>query len=173
MGTGRLNGERVGLFLRTLIQPGMLDQVFVCGPHALNEEAETALLAAGVPQDRIHVERFGLPPGQTSGAASAHAARPGDAFLAQVSVVRDGLTRAFSFHKGDPSILDAAAREGLVLPYSCKSGVCATCRAKVLEGQVRMDRNYALEKADIEAGFILTCQAHPLTDRVVVSFDER
>jgi ring-1,2-phenylacetyl-CoA epoxidase subunit PaaE len=87
--------------------------------------------------------------------------------------VRDGLTREVAFTAADESILAAAGRAGLDVPYSCKSGVCATCRAKVLEGRVRMDRNFALEKADLEAGFVLTCQAHPLTERVVVSFDER
>jgi ring-1,2-phenylacetyl-CoA epoxidase subunit PaaE len=77
------------------------------------------------------------------------------------------------FSADDESILAAAARSGLDVPYSCKSGVCATCRAKLLEGRVRMDRNFALEKADLDAGFVLTCQSHPLTDRVVVTFDER
>ena len=90
-----------------------------------------------------------------------------------MSVVRDGLTREVAFTAQDESILAAASRAGLDVPFSCKSGVCATCRAKLVEGRVRMDRNFALEKADLEAGFILTCQSHPLTDRVVVSFDER
>jgi ring-1,2-phenylacetyl-CoA epoxidase subunit PaaE len=70
-------------------------------------------------------------------------------------------------------VLDAAAAAGLEVPYSCKSGVCCTCRAKLIEGKVRMDRNFALEKHEVEAGFVLTCQAHPLTERVVISFDER
>ena len=70
-------------------------------------------------------------------------------------------------------MLDAAAAAGLEVPYSCKSGVCCTCRAKLIEGKVRMDRNFALEKHEVEAGFVLTCQAHPLTARVVISFDER
>jgi ring-1,2-phenylacetyl-CoA epoxidase subunit PaaE len=99
--------------------------------------------------------------------------RVGDAEGARVTVVRDGLSRELVFGERDLSILDAAARAGMDVPYSCKSGVCATCRAKVMEGKVRMDRNFALEPADVEAGFVLTCQAHPLTERVVVSFDER
>ncbi len=172
LASGRLDGERIGLFLRTLIDPQGIDQAFICGPHAMNDEAEAALLAAGVPAERIHVERFGLPPEQVQGKVQ-HAAQPGDADLSRISVVRDGLTRDFFFRKGDPSILDAAAREGLDVPYSCKSGVCATCRAKLLDGQVRMDRNFALDKADLDAGFILTCQAHPLSETVVVSFDQR
>ena len=70
-------------------------------------------------------------------------------------------------------MLEAAAAAGLEVPYSCKSGVCCTCRAKLIEGKVRMDRNFALEPHEVEAGFILTCQSHPLTDRVVISFDQR
>jgi ring-1,2-phenylacetyl-CoA epoxidase subunit PaaE len=77
------------------------------------------------------------------------------------------------FASSDGSILAAAARAGLDVPYSCRSGVCATCRARVLEGQVRMDRNFALEAAELQAGHVLACQAHPLTERVVLSFDER
>lgn len=170
--SGRLDRERLLRFLGTLIDPSDVDQAFICGPHAMNDEAEAALRSAGIAPERIHVERFGLPPGHVDSPA-AHQPQPGDADAAQVTLVRDGLTRDFFFRKGDPSILDAAVREGLDAPFSCKSGVCATCRAKLLEGQVRMDRNFALEKADLEAGFILTCQAHPTTDRVVVSFDER
>ena len=128
-------------------------------------------MAAGVAPERIHVERFGIPP--TAADATLHAPKDGDATTARISIVRDGLTREVAFQPGDESILAAAGRAGLDVPYSCRSGVCATCRAKLLEGRVRMDRNFALEQADLDAGFVLTCQAHPLTERVVVSFDER
>jgi len=73
----------------------------------------------------------------------------------------------------DPSILDAALRAGMDLPYACKGGVCCSCRAKVVEGEVRMDKNYALEQSDVDAGYVLTCQAHPLTEKVLISYDER
>jgi ring-1,2-phenylacetyl-CoA epoxidase subunit PaaE len=169
---GRLDAVHVQRFMQTLVDPTDVDQAFICGPHAMNDEAESALRAVGVPPERIHVERFGLPPGQLQG-ASLQTPQPGDADLATVAVVRDGLRREFLFRKTDASLLDAAARAGLDVPYSCKSGVCATCRARVLEGRVRMDRNFALEPSDLAAGFILTCQARPLTDKVVVSFDDR
>jgi ring-1,2-phenylacetyl-CoA epoxidase subunit PaaE len=172
LASGRLDAERIGLFLRTLIAPTGVDHAFVCGPHALNDEAEGALKAAGISPERIHVERFGVPPALQP-AGDAHVHQAGDAEGARVVIVRDGLTREIVFGEKDPSILDAAARAGLDVPYSCKSGVCATCRCKVLQGQVRMDRNFALEQADLDAGFVLSCQAHPLTERVVVSFDER
>ena len=88
-------------------------------------------------------------------------------------IIRDGLRREIDFQRDQPSILDAAAAAGLELPFSCTSGVCGTCRAKVVEGDVRMDRNFALDKADVAAGFVLACQAHPITPHVVLSFDER
>jgi ring-1,2-phenylacetyl-CoA epoxidase subunit PaaE len=157
-------------FLR-IVGVDTVDQAFVCGPHALNDEVESALREGGVPAERIHVERFGVPPSAAD--ATLHAPKEGDATTARITIVRDGLTREVGFQPGDESILAAASRAGMDVPFSCKSGVCATCRAKLLEGQVRMDRNFALEKADLEAGFILTCQAHPLTDKVVVSFDHR
>ena len=87
--------------------------------------------------------------------------------------VGDGLRREIAFWKDQPSILDAASAAGMEVPFSCTSGVCGTCRAKVLEGDVRMERNFALDKNEVAAGFVLCCQAHPMTERVVLSFDER
>ncbi|MFM2053320.1 MAG: phenylacetate-CoA oxygenase/reductase subunit PaaK [Pseudomonadota bacterium] len=172
LNAGRLDADKLALFLRTLVPAGRIDEAFVCGPHGFNDEVEAGLRAAGVPAARIHVERFGVPDAARASVA-AHPALPGDAPQARVSILRDGLTREIDFRTGDPSILDAAARAGLEVPYSCKSGVCCTCRARVLEGQVRMDRNFALEPHEVAAGFVLTCQSHPLTPRVVLSFDDR
>jgi ring-1,2-phenylacetyl-CoA epoxidase subunit PaaE len=169
--SGRIDAAKVATLLRLAGGPASVDEAFVCGPHAMNDEVEAALQGAGVPAERIHVERFGIPPAAED--ADLHAPKEGDATTARITIVRDGLTREIGFQPGDESLLAAASRAGLDVPYSCKSGVCATCRAKLIEGQVRMDRNFALEKSDLAAGFILTCQAHPLTERVVVSFDER
>ena len=102
-----------------------------------------------------------------------HQAQEGDAERAQITIVRDGLKREFSFSKEMPSILDAASAAGLEVPFSCTSGVCGTCRAKCVEGEVRMERNFALDKNEVEAGFVLTCQCRPITAQVVLSFDER
>jgi len=165
---GRLDRDKIATLLK-LLAP--VDQAFVCGPHAFNEAAEAALQQAGIAPARIHVERFGIPPSASD--ATLHLPQPGDASTATITVVRDGLSREVAFQAGDDSILAAAGRAGLDVPYSCRSGVCATCRAKVLQGQVRMDRNFALDTADVAAGFVLTCQAHPLSAQVVVSFDER
>ena len=170
--SGRLTQAKLGEFLNILIQPLQLDHVFVCGPHGFNDEADAALLAAGVPAAHIHIERFGVPVDVT-GAKAKPAAQPGDAPQAIVQIIRDGLSREIEFRTEHGNVLDAAAAAGLEVPYSCKSGVCCTCRAKLIEGQVRMDRNFALEPHEVAAGFVLTCQAHPLTERVVISFDER
>ncbi|WP_430420620.1 1,2-phenylacetyl-CoA epoxidase subunit PaaE [Methylibium petroleiphilum] len=171
---GVMNRHKIGEFLSVLVPAAGMAHAYVCGPFQMNDEAEAALRAAGVPEDRIHIERFGVaqPTGGTADAV-VHEARPGDAEQAKVTIVRDGLRREISFTKGQPSLLDAASAAGLEVPFSCTSGVCGTCRAKVIEGQVRMERNFALDRKEVAAGFVLTCQAHPLTDRVVLSFDER
>jgi ring-1,2-phenylacetyl-CoA epoxidase subunit PaaE len=171
---GVMNRDKIGDFLRALVPAGGIDHAYICGPFQMNDEAEAALLAAGVAHERIHIERFGVaqqPVGNID--AVIHEARIGDAEQARIVIVRDGLRREIEFRRDQPSILDCASAAGLEVPFSCTSGVCGTCRAKVIEGEVRMERNFALDKHEVAAGFVLTCQAHPLTDRVVLSFDER
>jgi len=177
LNSGVMDRAKLGGFLARLVPAAGIDHVFVCGPYQMNDEAEAALLAAGVAEERIHIERFGVAPsaaaaGQAAGAVE-HEAKPGDAERARIVIIRDGLKREFDFAKDDPSILDAASTAGLEVPFSCTSGVCGTCRARLVEGQVRMTRNFALDKAEVAAGFVLTCQSHPLTERVVLSFDDR
>jgi ring-1,2-phenylacetyl-CoA epoxidase subunit PaaE len=174
LGYGVMNREKIGEFLDALVPAAGIDQVYICGPFQMNDEAEAALLAAGVPEERIHIERFGVAlPSASQVGAVVHEALPGDAKQARITIVRDGLQREITFTEGQPSILDAASAAGLEVPFSCTSGVCGTCRAKLVEGEVRMERNFALDKNEVAAGFILTCQAHPLTERVTLSFDER
>jgi ring-1,2-phenylacetyl-CoA epoxidase subunit PaaE len=179
---GVMNREKISEFLATVLPGAGIDEVYICGPFQMNDEAEAALLAAGVPEQRIHIERFGvaqpaseqaLEPGTEQVGAVIHQAQPGDAEVARVLIIRDGLRREIEFRHDQPSILDCATAAGLEVPFSCTSGVCGTCRAKVMEGQVRMERNFALDKNEVAAGFVLSCQAHPLTERVVLSFDER
>jgi ring-1,2-phenylacetyl-CoA epoxidase subunit PaaE len=191
---GLMNRDKIGEFLRTLVPAATLAHAYICGPFQMNDEAEAALMAAGMAAERIHIERFGIAQpsagtagqaqnagagsGASAGAGAAagavlHEAQPEDAETARIVIVRDGLQREVVFHKHQPSILDCASAAGLEMPFSCTSGVCGTCRAKVLEGRVRMERNYALDKSEVAAGFVLCCQAHPLTERVVLSFDER
>ena len=170
---GVMNRDKIGEFLNTVVPASTIDHAFICGPFQMNDEAEAALLAAGVPEDRIHIERFGLAPQAQQVGAVIHEAKPGDAEAARITIIRDGLKREIAFTKDQPSILDAASAAGLEVPFSCTSGVCGTCRAKLVEGEVRMERNFALDKNEVANGFVLTCQAHPLTPHVVLSFDER
>ena len=176
---GLMNRDKIAAFLATVLPPAGIAHAYICGPFQMNDEVEAALLAAGVPEERVHIERFGVAPAAGGAVAAAgvgavvHEARPGDAEQARIVIIRDGLKREIQFHKDQPSILDAASAAGLEVPFSCTSGVCGTCRAKVIEGDVRMERNFALDKAEVAAGFVLTCQAHPVTPHVVLSFDER
>lgn len=165
---GRLDAAKVAALAGSLLPLDTVDEAFVCGPGAMIDDVEAALLAGGVPAGHVHVERFGVP-----AAAPVQRTQPGDVAQARVTVIADGARRELPFREGDASILDAALRAGVNLPYSCKGGMCCTCRARVLEGSVRMDRNYSLDAADVERGFVLTCQSHPLTGTVVLSFDER
>ncbi|NBQ90730.1 MAG: phenylacetate-CoA oxygenase/reductase subunit PaaK [Betaproteobacteria bacterium] len=175
---GLMDRQKIGEFLRTVVPASSIDHAYICGPFQMNDEADAALKAAGVAEERIHIERFGVAqaPGAAAGqgaGAVMHQARPGDAQSSRIVIVRDGLRREIAFNQDQPSILDAASAAGLEVPFSCTSGVCGTCRCKVVEGKVRMERNFALDKKEVQAGFVLSCQAHPLTERVVLSFDER
>jgi ring-1,2-phenylacetyl-CoA epoxidase subunit PaaE len=171
---GVMDRVKIAEFLATLVPARGIDHAYICGPFQMNDEAEAALVAAGVPAERIHIERFGIALQEAAKIdAIVHEARAEDAPQATIAIVRDGLRREFPFSRGQASILDAASSAGLEVPYSCTSGVCGTCRARLLEGEVRMERNFALDSQEVADRFVLTCQAHPLTERVVLSFDER
>jgi ring-1,2-phenylacetyl-CoA epoxidase subunit PaaE len=167
--SGLLDAARCSELMRTVLADETIDEAFVCGPAPMMDAAEAALAGAGVPRERIHVERFGTP--SPSGAPKVAAAP--DAPSAKVVMIVDGKERHLRVPFEGPAILDAGLAAGANLPYACKGGVCCTCRAKVLEGEVRMDKNYTLEPQEVAAGFVLTCQAHPISERVVVSYDER
>lgn len=164
---GRIDAAKTRAFLDALVPADTIDAAFICGPASMIDEVESALLAAGVPPKRVHVERFGTP------GTDAAPAPVVDAAEAHVTLVVDGLRREVEFHREHGSILDAGVAAGLDLPFSCKGGMCCTCRAKLIEGEVKMRKNFALEPADLEAGFVLTCQSYPLTARVVLSYDDR
>ena len=165
---GRLDAPRITAFLESLVPAATVDEAFVCGPAGMIDDAVNALGAAGLAEQHIHVERFG-----DANSATAHHVEAGDADHAQVTLVMDGLGRQIEFRLSDPSILDAARRSGLDVPYACKAGVCSTCKGKLLEGEVRMDRNFALTPAEVAQGFVLCCQSHPLTSQVTITLDQR
>lgn len=182
---GRLDAAKVSQLLASLIPAAGINESFICGPEAMIEGCEQALLAAGVPRERIHSERFtsaGQPANAiNSGAAHARQQRvdgqnglnPGStAGAIRLSVQLDGKLHELHMHNHE-RVLDVALAAGLDLPYSCKGGVCCTCRAKVLDGQVHMEKNFTLEDWEVKKGFVLSCQARPLTEHISISYDER
>jgi ring-1,2-phenylacetyl-CoA epoxidase subunit PaaE len=174
---GRLDEEKVRALIDSLLPVDSIDEAFLCGPEGMIDAAERALRAAGLPQQRIHAERFFSadtvdPQRRRAASPSPQAARTPATTEVTLDVVLDGKTHHLAMGASD-RVLDIALDAGLDLPYSCKGGVCCTCRARVLEGEVRMDKNYTLEQWEIDKGFVLTCQARALTPRVVVSYDER
>ncbi len=170
---GLLDETRCGELLDSLAPADGLDHVFVCGPEPMMAAAEAALAARGVGPQRISIERFGTPAPPPAAPPATPGAAADDGPAAEVSIQVDGKERRLRVPFEGRSILDAGLAAGASLPYSCKGGVCCTCRARVLEGEVRMERNYTLEDWEIERGFVLTCQAHPLTPVVRLSYDER
>ncbi|OGA97578.1 MAG: phenylacetic acid degradation protein [Burkholderiales bacterium RIFCSPHIGHO2_12_FULL_61_11] len=173
---GRIDGDKVRAVIDALLPAGSMDEVFICGPEIMIEATQTALLAAGVPARQVHSERFTSPTLEALTPADrqvavAHHKLPAGGKIA-LTIVLDGKAHELQM---DPEqhVLDAALAAGLDLPYSCKGGVCCTCRAKVMEGSVHMDKNFGLESWETEKGFVLSCQAHPTSNKLVVSYDER
>jgi len=172
---GRIDGDKVREIIAALLPVGSMDEVFICGPDAMITATETALVEAGVPTDRIRTERFtaNLPAGaKPVGASSTAEAVASAAKDITMTLVLDGKEHEIAIG-ADEHVLDAALNAGLDLPFSCKAGVCCTCRAKVLDGDVVMDKNFTLEAAEVAQGFVLSCQARCTTKHLKVSFDER
>jgi ring-1,2-phenylacetyl-CoA epoxidase subunit PaaE len=165
---GRLDGEKVRVLLRSLVPAATVDHVFICGPTGMSDEIEATCRHLGIAEERIHVERFvsGLG-GKPRPKAVVAATAPPKAFA---SLIIDGKRREVPVAEGE-AILDAALRGGVDLPFACKGGMCSTCRAKLVEGTAEMEVNYSLEPWELKAGFILTCQAKPTTEKVVVDYD--
>jgi ring-1,2-phenylacetyl-CoA epoxidase subunit PaaE len=165
---GRLDGEKVRVLLRSLVPASSVDHVFICGPMGMSEDIEATCREIGIAGDRIHVERFvsefgGKPRAKRVVEVSAPP-------KAMAALIIDGKRREVPVAEGE-AILDAALRAGMDLPFACKGGMCSTCRAKLVEGDAQMEVNYSLEPWELKAGFILTCQARPVTDKVVVDYD--
>ncbi len=166
---GRIDTDKCRSFCNLFFSPTTVDEYFICGPEEMIHAVKDTLAEQGVEKSKIHFELF-----TTAGAAKKKVkkTKPEDIFDAQITIVLDGDAFDFSIKSDGDSILDTALKNGADLPFACKGGVCCTCRAKVIEGEVEMDVNYALEEDEVAAGYVLTCQAHPKTDKVVVNFDE-
>ncbi len=169
---GRIDGERVRLLAeRGLIDPKGSDGVFLCGPGEMIDDVASALNAYGVDEDRIRFERF-TPSGEAPRrSAPSTAARQAAEAGITVEVLLDGVRRNFPMGEEDATVLDAAHRAGIELPYSCAGGMCCTCRCRVVEGDSELAVNFSLEPWEIEAGFTLACQTRPTSDRLVLDFD--
>ncbi len=166
---GHLDGAKVRALLARVLPAAAIDHAFVCGPAGMIDDVTATLAELGLPPEHIHVERFvstadgrprRAPAVVTPEAPAAHTA----------VLVLDGNRREVPVAAGE-AIVDAAIRAGIDLPFACKGGMCATCRARIVEGAAVMDVNYSLEPWEVKAGYVLTCQAHPTTPRIVVDYD--
>jgi ring-1,2-phenylacetyl-CoA epoxidase subunit PaaE len=164
---GRLDAAKLGALLPSLVAPGAIDHAYVCGPSTMIDAAVAMLAGYGVPPGHIHTERF-TPSGDAPRAPVMAAART--APHATATIIHDGIATEIAMAQGE-AVLDAALRAGLDLPWSCRGGMCSTCRARVSEGRVEMTQNFSLEPWETEAGYVLTCQAHARTPHLVVDYD--
>jgi ring-1,2-phenylacetyl-CoA epoxidase subunit PaaE len=172
---GRITGDKVRALAGSLLRLDTIDHIFLCGPGTMIEEARNAFLELGILRDRIHHEFFAAGGGAYRPAPApplvdenrAIGLRTGTEVVATI----DGIRHVFEVPAGT-HVVDAALAAGVRVPYSCKGGMCCTCRARVIEGQARMTTNYSLEPWEIANGFILTCQAIPETDRLVLDYDQ-
>lgn len=166
---GRITEEKCGQFLKHWIDIRDIDVAFICGPEDMMHGVSRSLQEAGLAKEKIRIELF-------AASIPKHEHKPrhieaGARHQTEVTVIMDGNAASFTMDKDKESILDAGLRAGIDMRYSCKGGVCSTCRCKVLDGEVEMDVNYALEDYEVRRGFVLSCQSFPVTDKVVVDFD--
>jgi len=167
---GRLDSAKISEVLQSIVDPAIIDAAFICGPGPMMDAAEKGLVVAGVPAERILIERFTI--GEISAAQAAAArALEQQAEGLRVQVTLEGRRRTLVFDAEKGSILENARSAGLPAPFACKAGVCATCRARLISGEVKMKANYGLSAEEVAQGYVLTCQAVPLTDDVVLDYD--
>jgi ring-1,2-phenylacetyl-CoA epoxidase subunit PaaE len=173
---GRIDVAKCAQLFRRLIDLRSVDEVFLCGPEQMIFSVKDWLERQGVERRKIHFELFhtvdGAPSILRPPVPEARTSMP-QAQVSQVTIRLDGMSHSFNLPFEGPPVLEAALIEGVDLPFACKGGVCSTCRAKLLEGKVEMDNNYALEADELEAGYILTCQSHPRSEKVVIDFDSK
>jgi ring-1,2-phenylacetyl-CoA epoxidase subunit PaaE len=166
--SGLLNQEKCAALLQTLIPAAEIDCALICGPEPMMDAAEAALRGAGVANEKILIERFGVP---MPASAPTRVSQQGLS-ATQLTIVADGKQRRVALREGQ-AVLDAGLAAGIPLPYACKAGVCCTCKGKVLQGTVTMTRNFTLTPAEQAQGFVLTCQAQCQSPVVTISYDER
>jgi ring-1,2-phenylacetyl-CoA epoxidase subunit PaaE len=169
---GRIDTEKCSILFEKVIDIKYIDHFFICGPQEMTETVKKTLFAHGVQQQQIHVELFGAAKEKSSTFSLQSEVKETEGTKSNITIKLDGVSFDFELSNRE-SILDAALAQGADLPFACKGGVCCTCKAKLLAGEVIMDVHYGLEPDEIAAGFILTCQSHPKTQKVVVDFDTK
>mgnify|MGYP000670988326 CR=1 FL=1 len=166
---GRIDANKCAYFFKKLADIKTVDEFFLCGPEEMIFSVKEYLESCGVDPRKIHFELFTLE--KTKKKETNSKKLVGDELISRVTIKLDGTESSFDLAYDSEDILDAALHEGVNLPFACKGGVCCTCKAKLVEGKVEMEVNYGLEPDEVAAGFILTCQSHPLTSIVKVDFD--
>lgn len=167
--SGRLEGETVRRLYAAFCRNLHPDEAYICGPGTMLDEVRDTLVELGMDAAAIHVERYGVPRRGERPVPEAKITRQD---IARITVIMDGHRQTFDMSADVDNIVDAAAGQGIELPYSCKGGVCATCRTFLREGEVAMQTNYALEPWEVEKGFVLACQSRPLSDKITIDYDQ-
>ncbi len=165
---GRITDEKLQQ-LQKLVDYNQQDEIFICGPETMIFCVKDFLEAKSIDKKKIHFELFTTPGIKNENKAAEEA--PAEKIKSLVQIQLDGRIFEFPMKAGNSSILDAALQQGADLPFACKGGVCCTCKARLLSGKVNMDVHWGLEEEEIQQGFILTCQSHPVTEKVVIDFD--
>jgi ring-1,2-phenylacetyl-CoA epoxidase subunit PaaE len=170
---GRIDREHLGQFLDQLVRPEDVDEWFLCGPREMVDSARALLIERGTQPGHVHSELFhadsATRPFQTREASTLPATIEG---TSEVTIILDGRRSTFQLARDGERVLDAALHVRSDAPYACKGGVCGTCRAKLVSGSVEMEQCYALEQSEIDAGFVLACQSHPTSEKVILDFDQ-
>lgn len=165
---GRITSEKCDRLFQAFLKNEDIKGVYSCGPEEMILGVKESMMRNGVSKDAIHFELFGTSTAKKPTSEGSNT----PVVDSNVTIILDGDSIDISLTSSGESILDAAQKAGADLPFACKGGVCCTCKAKIIEGSASMDVNYALEKDEVEAGYILTCQAHPTSEKLIVSFDE-
>ena len=167
--SGRIDKEKTNQLFDAFLKDIEISGVYICGPESMIIGVKESLIEKGTDSSKVHFELFTAPSIENQKIELALDSRK---IESNVAVIIDGEQIDLNLDSTGENVLDAAQKAGGDLPFACKGGVCCTCKAKILEGSAIMDVNYALEKDEVEAGYILTCQAHPTSDKLIVSFDE-
>jgi ring-1,2-phenylacetyl-CoA epoxidase subunit PaaE len=169
--SGRIDQEKCKVFARHFFDIQDIHTAFICGPELMIHDVRDQLISMGMKKEQVRFELFGTVPMMATARPAIEKIPEGENKMAKVTVRIDGHESDFNIRYHDEAILDVALHSGLDMPFSCKGGVCSTCRALVVEGDVHMDIHYGLEPDEIDAGYVLTCQAHPRSERVILDYD--